>query len=170
MLVWLALAGLTLWLAARLSGQAQFGPSPAFFARYLSFALLALAGIRAIGLAVAAVAASGGEAMRRRQWQSTVGELDPPADEADTVLRRPGLRFAVLVAALFAYAFLLEILGFILATAALGFITMTMLGRRPFRASIECAVGSVLLWYGFTNLLGVPLPGSSIGILRALGL
>jgi putative tricarboxylic transport membrane protein len=147
---WLLLGIVVLIAAAPLPTSTQFGPGPGFFPRYLCAALLGLVAIRAFCL---------------------VRGLAETEEGGGALPGRAGVvRFLLIAASLFAYDFMLERHGFALATAALSWAILVLLGRRPIRAFIESLVAAFVLRYAFSTLLDVPLPGSSIAILQSLGL
>ena len=72
--------------------------------------------------------------------------------------------------ALAGYAVLLPVLGFLVATAALCWVTMMLLGRGALRSLVEAVVAALIVRYVFTHGLGVPLPEPQVEILRFLRL
>jgi hypothetical protein len=96
-------------------------------------------------------------------------EQQKKAEEEEGAEKTPKLyrKLALIVGALFAYAILIEPLGFILTT----FLTMTLLfisaGFKRWGLAVAYSAGVVLITYFLFTYLGVRFPP---GILRALGL
>lgn len=67
-------------------------------------------------------------------------------------------RVAVVVVAFIAYALVLELLGFVVATTLLVVTLSSLFGGRPVRSLIAAGVFSGALYLLFANVLGVPLP------------
>ena len=67
------------------------------------------------------------------------------------------LRQAMALAALIAYALLLEPLGFPLATAAVIAAVAMVLDGPPLKSSLIGIIGSLSLWVLFDQLLGLPI-------------
>ena len=66
---------------------------------------------------------------------------------------------ALLGAALLAYALLLGPLGYVIATTAFfAFVAWVLGSRRIWRDVLIGAAGALIIWFGFTQLLGVRLP------------
>jgi putative tricarboxylic transport membrane protein len=81
-----------------------------------------------------------------------------PDPDPDWVVGRPALRQVATVAVLLAYAFFLEELGYILATA-LGAIAMSrLLGAGWMKSAAAGVVLAAALFITFDTLLGLPLP------------
>ena len=81
-----------------------------------------------------------------------------PDPDPGWVVGGPALRQAATVAVLLAYAFFLEDLGYILATA-LGAITMSrLLGAGWLKSTAAGVMLAVALFVTFDTLLGLPLP------------
>lgn len=81
-----------------------------------------------------------------------------PDPDPDWVVGSPALKQAATVALLLAYAFFLEDLGFVLATA-LGAVAMSrLLGAGWTKSAISGTVLAVGLFVLFDTLLGLPLP------------
>jgi putative tricarboxylic transport membrane protein len=79
----------------------------------------------------------------------------PPTDSfRSTTLRRTLLAFA----GFFAYAALIEVLGFILSTTLLVTLLALLFDGRPLHAVFAAAAIAVLIWLTFVSGLGVPLP------------
>lgn len=100
--------------------------------------------------------------LRNKESEEKPGE-EKEGDGQGTVYKK----VILVVVALFAYAILIEPLGFILTT----FLTMTLLfrsaGFKRWGLAAACSAGVVLITYFLFTYLGVRFPP---GILRALGL
>lgn len=163
---WVGLSIAVLIAGADLQIMTRFGPGPGFFLRGLAIVLLGLAVVQAVTLF------SG----RNRVVAHAAPSPENPAaildmDEGDGPLDvTPGtvLRFVLLAAALFAYGALIEHLGFLVATTALCWAAMTLLGRKPLRSLLESAVAILIAYFVFSHLLGVNLPAADIAPLAAL--
>jgi putative tricarboxylic transport membrane protein len=75
------------------------------------------------------------------------------------------LKQALAVAALLAYAYLLEPLGFVLATLLAVVALGCLLGARLWQAGVAGAIIAVVLFVLFNNLLSLPLPTGVLGFL-----
>lgn len=77
-----------------------------------------------------------------------------------------GLKSAALVAVLFAYAFFFEVLGFVVATAALGALLGRLFGG-SWKASVVAGIAmGIGFWFFFDKALDVTLPaGLLAGVL-----
>lgn len=166
-IAWFAVCACALAASANLQVMTRFGPGPGLFIRVLAFTMLGLAVLQAIGLLMA----------RRRTVLAKPTPEDPAAllnaDEADEpiILTRPGMiRFAALIATIFAYGALLEPLGFLVATVCLTFLTLVLLGRPYLRSAAESVVAVVIAWLVFGQLLDVNLPRAAFAPLLAIGL
>ena len=163
---WLLLALGVQVLGAPLAMFTSFGPGPGFLLKSLSVILLILAllqGLALINAARAAKPAASGHpagAAHEQALEAAGADIDPWSIA----------RFLLLCTALFAYAWLLPLLGFAIATAGLCWATLVLLQRRPLRALIEAAVATLLVRYAFTAGLGVPLPETQLQFLERLGL
>lgn len=97
-----------------------------------------------------------------------------PAEEmpTDFVPPRTGaLRVVAVLVALALFGWLIDVVGFQLMMLAFLVFVMVVLGRREIPVTAVIAVvGSFGLYYAFKNWLDVPLPASSIDLLRNLGL
>jgi len=166
---WIAFSTATLIASADLQIVTRFGPGPGFFLRVLSIVLLALGLIQALLLFLG----------QRRAAKSHDGPspenltaiLD--TDENEEVLKgdkASTVRFFLLAVSLFGYALLLEPLGFMVATVALAWSAMVLLGRRPLWSFVEAVVAIFLAHLLFSNLLGVNLPTASLAPLASLHL
>jgi hypothetical protein len=97
------------------------------------------------------------------------GESEEPRKEEEKAEESPKLyrKLALIVGALFAYAILIEPLGFLPTT----FLTMTLLfrsaGFKHWSLAAAYSAGVVLITYFLFTYLGVRFPP---GVLRALGL
>jgi hypothetical protein len=162
---WLLLALGVQILGAPLAMFTSFGPGPGFFLKSLSVILLILAllqGLALINAARAAKPAASGHPAEPAHDHA----LEPSRSDIDP---RSIARFLLLCAALFAYAWLLPLLGFAIATAGLCWAALVLLRRQPFRALIEAVVATLLVRYAFTAGLGVPLPEAQLQFLERLG-
>lgn len=81
-----------------------------------------------------------------------------PDPDPEWVLGRPALRQVATLLVLLGYAFLLEDLGFVLATALGATLLGRLLGAGWGRSAMSGVVMSVALFVIFDNLLGLPLP------------
>ncbi len=81
-----------------------------------------------------------------------------PDPEPDWAGGRPLLMQGLAVAVFVAYAYLLEPLGFIVATVVGVTALCTLLGARPWRAAVTGVAVAVVLFFLFNNLLSLPLP------------
>jgi hypothetical protein len=158
-LVWLVVALATLAAAAPLQSLTRFGPGPGLFPRVTGAALLVLVGVRVL-------------ALLRSLRDAGPGTGEPAIEdpEGGAPPSRPVLRFLLLSVAMFGYGVLLPTLGFVVATTALGWSVIVLLGRPPLRTLVETAIAVLVLRFAFSNLLAVRLPGSDIGVLKLLGL
>ncbi|HSM03800.1 MAG TPA: tripartite tricarboxylate transporter TctB family protein [Longimicrobiales bacterium] len=87
-----------------------------------------------------------------------------PGSDPDWPPRRPALRMAGAVAALLGYAALLAPMGFVTATSA-AVAALSVLFGAPVRKAVAAAVVvSLVLWVGFVQVLGLPLPLGSLWI------
>ncbi len=158
---WIALSAAVLVLAAPLATfNRRGGPGPGFFLKWLASILLALAVLH-------------GLALLRTAWSRQRPE--PLAVAADTAPEASirgvdAMRFVLMGGVLFAYAIFLPSLGFLVATTALCWATLMLLGRHPQRALFEALAAAFLVRFAFTAGLGVPLPQAQFEILRGLGL
>ena len=137
-----------------------------------------LAGLVLLALAVAyGVTASGYEAMIGDPLGPAVFPLvlsiplaafslylllrpDPEPDWArGLALLKQGLALATFVA----YAYLLEILGFIVTTLLAVFVLCLLLGARPAHAGAAGAAIALVLFVLFNHLLSLPLPAGVLG-------
>jgi putative tricarboxylic transport membrane protein len=138
---WLAVAAVAMVEGVRLGVGTPRQPGPGFFPVVVALALA--------GLAVALL-------------------LQPPVEEAPRGRAAGGARrFAATVAALLAYAVLLEPLGFVPTTFVVMWFLAGFVGQR--RWSIACAfavVTAVSAWFLFDRLLHAQLPR---GVLALLG-
>ena len=158
--IWLAFSGAVLFFGWHLAMfNRRGGPGPGFFLKSLAILLLILTVVRALTL------------LREAMRPAASAASSPAATQSGEPFRAGQvLRFALLVLALTLYAYLLTTLGFLVATTALCWAALAMLGRPPLRALIEAAVGAFLVRFAFTHGLGVPLPEAHIGLLSSLGL
>jgi hypothetical protein len=163
---WLLLALGVQILGAPLAMFTSFGPGPGFFLKSLSVILLILALLQGLALISAARAVAKPAASGHPAEPADDHALEPSRSEIDPWSIA---RFLLLCAALFAYAWLLPLLGFAIATAALCWATLVLLRRRPLRALIEAVVAALLVRYAFTAGLGVPLPEAQLPFLERLG-
>jgi hypothetical protein len=141
---WLVVSIGTLVMAAPLPMYGGSGPGAGFGAKWLASILLLLGLVRIVLL-----------------WRSGTAAVAAEAPEADAGPSDLG-RFVLVFVALFAFALVLDRVGFTIATAALVWAVLTILQRHPLRALIEAAVAAIALDYAFGNLLGVFLPGPSL--------
>jgi Tripartite tricarboxylate transporter TctB family len=167
---WVLLALGVQILGAPLEMFTSFGPGPGFFLKSLSVVLLILALLQ--GLALIRAAGAGAKPIEPGMLDPKAAEpahdeaLAPSAADMD---RGSIARFLLLSVVLFAYAWLLPLLGFAIATAALCWTTLVLLRRRPLRALIEAVAAALLVRYAFTAGLGVPLPEAQLRFLEQLG-
>jgi hypothetical protein len=171
---WIALLGWALVIVVVLAATApldaftQFGPGPGFFPRALTIALAALVLVQAAVLAKSNVSGKGDSGGDKTAAPPITTAVNDPW--ATTSRAAAMVRVAALIACLFAYAVLLEILGFALATAGLGFSVLALLGRPFLRAVAESLIATLVLRFAFNTLLNVQLPESGVGFLRSVGL
>ena len=137
----LAFAAVVFYDAINVTGRGGFGPQqPGFFPM-----------IVAVGLAVFGLAFL----LRTTFWPDR-DLMDQVAEaQAETHWFTVGL----VAAALLLYAFILGALGYIVSTA-LFFVTVARIAgsRRPLRDVVVGVALSVVVYFGFTELLGVRLP------------
>jgi hypothetical protein len=166
---WALVIVVVLAAAIPLDAFTQFGPGPGFFPRALCVALAVLVVAQAAVLARSHVGHSGiGDQNVNRATAANDTTLDD--DGARRSRHGAVVRFTLMVACLFAYAVLLEPLGFVLATAALGYSILVLLGRPPLRALAESIIATLVLRFAFATLLNVQLPESGVEFLRSIGL
>jgi len=137
-LFFLAMGGFTAWHSAKLTLGSPRAPGPGFFPFGLSLLL--------IGAAIIIFF----QGMKR---QSSVFE---------TGLRRS--RVAIALAAIFAYALVLESAGYLLSTFLLMALLLTLMGRRAwwFAPGVACLI-SLASYVLFKVWLKVLLPGGLLG-------
>lgn len=82
-----------------------------------------------------------------------------PGPEPLWVRGRGLLRQVATVGVLVVYIFLLEPVGFIVTTTVAVFLLALLLAAPPWRAVLTGAITSLVLYFVFNNLLGLPLPG-----------
>jgi hypothetical protein len=146
----LALLGALLaWQGVRLRLEGNFGPGPGFFAFW-------------IGIALAAFSLA---------WAARPGAATAATEDGEPLPDRDGARrVGFVLAALIAFAALLEPVGFDLAMLAFLLALMLGLGRDHLLVKLAlAALGSFGLHWLFERVLKVPLPYASLGALRALG-
>jgi len=148
-------------LGAPLQTFTRFGPGPGFFLKSLSAILLILAALQGLAL-IWNAHASGESAGGGREYGHETSAAAPDMDSWSIV------RFLLLSAVLLGYAWLLPVLGFLVATTGLCWATLVLLGRRPLRALLEAVIAAVLVRYAFTAGLGVPLPETQLSFLHFL--
>lgn len=154
-------------VGADLQVMTRFGPGPGFFLRGLAYVLIGLVVIHAATLLLARRESTAREAKPGHPD----GILFRDEDEEDFIVPKDApWRFAALAAAMFAYAFAIESLGFLVSTSLLCFAAMTVLGRPPLRSAIESVIAIVAAWLVFGRLLGVNLPAASLQPLANFGL
>ncbi len=143
--------GLFLVFQGRALGLAgQFGPGPGFFAFWIG---VALAGLSLVWCGQATL-------------QAPLG-----LPEGFVPGRAGTLRVVAIVLTLGVFTLVLETLGFNLAMFGLLMVLLLVFGREYLTLKIVISiVGSFGVHYVFERLLRVPLPYSSIGFLRNLGL
>ncbi len=90
-----------------------------------------------------------------------------PDPEPDWARGRAPVRQGLALAAFVAYAYLLEPLGFVVATALGTAVMGLLLGARPWQAGATGVAAAVALFLLFNNLLGLPLPAGVLGGLGA---
>ena len=160
-LAWLCFGVAVLIFGAPLSFlNRRGGPGSGFFLKSLACVLLVLVVLRAATLIRAAWTERGQGATR-----ATAAGSGHPKVRAGNVFR-----CVALVAALLAYPMAAPTFGFTIATAALGWITLTLLGRPPIRSLAEAVIAALVIRFAFSIGLGVPLPETQFAILRSLGL
>ena len=131
------------------------GPGPGFFPLWLGI-LLAMLGV---AWAVTEV----------RSWRAGVSSRPASAEEEPPEYSLPTA--AAIVASLVILAACLEVLGYQLSMLFFLLFHLLVLGKRGLLLSAVIAVaGSFGVFMVFTLLLGVPLPASSIPLLRGMGL
>jgi len=167
-----AASGAVLILASDFPETNGTGPGPGLFPTLVGIGLLCLSAIRIAQLTLSA-----------RRGRQAAAQVTPAPDDVDTEAPRETeadraspaqltsvVRFVALSLAQFAYAYLLPLLGFVIATTCLAFALLVILGRRPVRSLIEAVVAVTLLYLAFASGLGVVLPMSTIPWLANLGL
>ena len=166
---WIALSIGILVAAAPLAFYNRAGsPGPGFFLKWLSIVLLAFGILRVITIMQQAWA---GDAQRRDGAAEAISLGREDTSGPEQPIRWPQMaKFLLMGLALAAYAVLLPILGFLVATAALCWATMVLLGRGALRSLVEAVIAALLVRYVFTHGLGVPLPEPQVEILRFLRL
>jgi putative tricarboxylic transport membrane protein len=149
----LGLGGLALWQAAVIPASpiySQIGP------KAVPYAVASLLALLGLGLVVSAL---------RGGWSHTLEEV---REAPPTNWRALGLLGAGLIANLA----LIGPLGFSLAASAQFVLTAAAFGsRRPLRDAVLALVLTLLVWFGFVQLLGVNIGAGLLegAILRALG-
>jgi Tripartite tricarboxylate transporter TctB family len=154
-------------LGAPLQTFTPLGPGPGFLLKSLSLVLLVLALLQGLALVQAARRSRPMPEGAHALAQAIAADHASPAPAA---ARRHPARFLLMVVALAAYAWLLPVAGFLIATSALCWTTLVLLGRPPLRALIEAVVAALVVRYCFTAGLGVPLPEPRLTWLQALNL
>lgn len=139
------------------------GPGPGFFLKWLAGLLLALAVLRGVTLLRDAWS-------RRAASFADASSAGGPVLAAEPIRAVNVLKVVAMGGVLVAYAYFMPVLGFLLATTALCWATLTLLGRHPLRAALEAGVAAFAVRYAFTQGLGVPLPEAQLAFLRGLGL
>ena len=170
---WLITGIVVLIATSRLKVMSEFGPGPGFLSVCLGIILLALASLQLLKLVRirflrtaargAAVADSGGAPSRN--WAREL-----PGRVRHLATNKPLLRFILLAGSLVLYGLVLDAVGFLIATIFLCWSALALLGRAPLRAAVEGVVAVVVLYWAFTVLLRVQLPGADLQFLKALGL
>ena len=143
--------GLFLVYQGRALGLAgQFGPGPGFFAFWIGVTLAVLSLV----------------------WCGQVSLQAPFGLPAGFVPGRAGTsRVVSVVLALWTFTLLLELLGFNLAMFGLLMVLLLVFGREYLTLKIAISIAASFgVHYVFERLLRVPLPYSSIGFLRNMGL
>lgn len=111
------------------------------------------AGFFPLALALTLVASSGWVFLRSFGRAPEAGGLD---------LGEGTRRIAIVTAALVAYVFVLDRLGFIPSTALVMILMLRGLGRRGWRFTLALALASVVVAYVVFRWLGVPLPSGIV--------
>lgn len=149
------LGAVTIFGSLPLGYWTALGPGPGFFPLWLGILLAVLGAVWAV--------------TEVRSWRS-----DAPARTADDQEEPPeySLRIAsAIVISLVVLATCLEVLGYQLSMLCFLLFHLLVLGKRGLLLSVVIAVvGSFGVFTVFTLLLGVPLPASSIPLLRGFGL
>lgn len=141
--VLLALAGYIFVEANRLPFGTFHVPQTAFFPKTLAILLLILSGTLLARAFVGSEAWIPSEKIAPAGW----------------------IRIGVTLAMLAVFAFVLERVGFLLATFLLMIILLRAIEARDWRKVIAVALATALISYGlFAWLLGVPLPAGVLGI------
>jgi putative tricarboxylic transport membrane protein len=149
----LGLGGLALWQASVIPASpiySQIGP------KAVPYAVAALLALLGLGLVISSL---------RGGWSHTLEEV---REAPPTNWRALGLLGAGLIANLA----LIGPLGFSLAASAQFVLTAAAFGsRRPLRDAVLALVLTLLVWFGFVQLLGVNIGAGLLegAILRALG-
>ncbi len=134
----------------------DLGPGPGFFPLWLGVLLVVL------GLVWF------GQELRARLRPEPASK--PAADEEETPDYSLPSVLAILVS-LCVLAACLELVGYQVSMLVFLLFHLLVIGRRgPLQSLVIAAAGSFGVYYAFTRLLTVPLPVSSIPILRDLGL
>jgi putative tricarboxylic transport membrane protein len=155
----------------------DLGPGPGFFPLCLGI-LLVVFGLAWLGKVARARATSGGTAARSAnahlpaatQPAGTATSLEAVPDPAEEFPEYSLPTVLAIVGSLIALAASLEVLGYQLAMLLFLLFHLLVLGRRRLLLSLVIAfTGSIGVFVIFTRFLTVPLPASSIPLLRDLG-
>lgn len=149
-LLFLAMGVLLVVGSRNLTYMSKLGPGPGFFPFWIG---ILLAGMSLLWF-----------------WQVSVSPMEPVGE--NFVPTPQGLvRVAAILAGITFFGLLVDVLGFRLTMLALMLCLLTLLGRANILVTAAVSLaGSFGLYHVFTSMLGVYLPGSSVDLLRSLGL
>lgn len=152
-----ACVGVAAVVGARSLGYwVELGPGPGFFPLWLGVILATLG--------------AGWLTLEARAWRAGSSGAGAPAREVDDTPAYSLSTVVAIIVSLCALAALLEVLGYQLSMLLFLLFHLLVLGRRGVLLSATLAVaGSFGVFVIFTRLLSVPLPASSIPLLRDLG-
>ena len=143
--------------------MSPFGPGPGFFPQILGYILAILAGIRLSALVVL--------------WRQAATHARTEADRGPTTrggsqLSATGglFRFAGLACCILIYSFLLEPIGFLLATTLFCWSNLMFMQRKALPSFAGSVAAAAALQLAFGTFLGVQLPAADLGLLATLGL
>jgi putative tricarboxylic transport membrane protein len=151
---WLAIGLTVVVQSSRLKISTAFGPGPGLFPITLGIVLVVLALVRLVPSLITL--------MRTRMLPKVMLAGSVPRDDA--------LRFVLLAASPFGYAAILELLGFTISTALLGWLVLMIFRARWLPSLAGAVLAALALRIAFGTLLGVQLPASSITLLAGVGL
>jgi len=149
------LGGATIVGSLPLGYWTALGPGPGFFPLWLGILLAVLGTVWLV--------------MEVRSWRA--GAPSRPSDEDDEAPEYSLRTAAAIVVSLVVLATCLEVVGYQLSMLLFLLFHLLVLGKRGLLLSVVIAVvGSFGVFMVFTQLLGVPLPASTLPLLRGVGL